>query len=56
LKKNEQNIIIYYFTGISKGKITIKALDTRMDGYLKKSFDLSDFNDILAKLNQKAII
>jgi two-component system phosphate regulon response regulator PhoB/two-component system alkaline phosphatase synthesis response regulator PhoP len=47
-----KNILIYYFTGVSEKEIAIKALETKADGYLKKPFDLSDFNDIFYLLSQ----
>ncbi|UCD00838.1 MAG: response regulator [Promethearchaeota archaeon] len=46
-----KNILIYYFTGVSEAEVSIKTLETRADGYLKKSFDLSNFNDILEHLD-----
>jgi len=47
-----KEILIYYFTGVAEAEVAIKALETRADGYLKKPFDLSDFNDILKHLDQ----
>ncbi|MFX0003172.1 MAG: PleD family two-component system response regulator [Candidatus Hodarchaeota archaeon] len=41
-----KNILIYYFTGISKSDVAVKTLETKADGFLTKPFDLSDFNDI----------
>jgi len=57
LKSTEKfkKILIYYFTGVSEAEVAIKALETRADGYLKKPFDLSDFNDILEHLDQKSV-
>lgn len=57
LKSNEKfkKILIYYFTGVSEAEVAIKTLETRADGYLKKPFDLSDFNDILEQLDQSCI-
>ncbi|UCC20082.1 MAG: response regulator [Promethearchaeota archaeon] len=54
LKSTEKfnGILIYYFTGIDEAEIAIKTLETRADGYLKKPFDLSDFNDIFEHLDQ----
>ncbi|MEE9377179.1 MAG: response regulator [Candidatus Lokiarchaeia archaeon] len=49
--KKFKNILIYYFTGVSESEIGIKALETRADGYLKKPFDIADFDDILQHLD-----
>ncbi len=54
-KDEYRNILVYYFTGVSEAEIAIKSLETRADGYLKKPFDLSDFNDILNHLEQSNI-
>ncbi len=54
--EKERNTLIYYFTGVPEAEIAIKTLETKADGYLKKPFDLSDFNDILAHIDQKATI
>ena len=54
--EKQRNTLIYYFTGIPEAEIAIKTLETKADGYLKKPFDLSDFNDILAQLDKKAIV
>jgi two-component system nitrogen regulation response regulator NtrX len=44
--KKFKKILVYYFTGVAKAEIAVKALETKADGYLKKPFDLSDFNEI----------
>ncbi|MFX1418933.1 MAG: two-component system response regulator [Promethearchaeota archaeon] len=53
LKSTEEfnEVLIYYFTGVAEAEVAIKALETRADGYLKKPFDLSDFNDIFEHLD-----
>ena len=53
-KDEFRKVLVYYFTGVSEAEIAIKALETRADGYLKKPFDLSDFNDILNHLEQSS--
>ncbi len=49
IKTNDKfrEILVYYFTGVPEAIVAIKALETKADGYLKKPFDISDFNDIL---------
>ena len=49
--EKRRNILIYYFTGVPEAEIALKTLETKADGYLKKPFDLSDFDDILEHLN-----
>ena len=53
-KEKFRKVLIYYFTGVSEAEVAIKALETRADGYLKKPFDLSDFNDILEHIEQSS--
>jgi CheY-like chemotaxis protein len=56
LKSTEQfkDILIYYFTGVPEAEVAIKALETRADGYLKKPFDISDFNNILEHIGHSS--
>ncbi len=54
--KKFNNILIYYFTGVPEVEIAIKALETRADGYLKKPFNMSDFDDILQHLGQSSAV
>ena len=49
--KNYKNILVYYFSGVSEAEVAIKTLETKADGFLKKPFDLADFDDILVYLN-----
>ncbi|MHA2007679.1 MAG: response regulator [Promethearchaeota archaeon] len=53
IKSDEKykDILVYYFSGAPESEVAIKALETRADGYLKKPFDLSDFDEILDHLN-----
>ena len=51
-KEKFRNVLIYYFTGLSEAEVAIKALETRADGYLKKPFDLNDFNEIFEHIKQ----
>ncbi len=51
-KKKYRNVLVYYFTGLSEAEIAIKTLETRADGYLKKLFDLNDFNEIFDLIEQ----
>ena len=53
-KEKFSKVLTYYFTGVSETEVAIKALETRADGYLKKPFDLSDFNDILEHIEQSS--
>lgn len=46
------NILIYFFIGVAEAEVAIKALETKADGYLKKPFNLSDFNDIFEHLDK----
>ncbi len=52
MKSDEKykDILIYYFSGVPESEVAIKTLETKADGYLKKPFDLSDFDDILDHL------
>ncbi|MFW9987410.1 MAG: response regulator [Candidatus Odinarchaeota archaeon] len=54
LKKKEQfkNVLVYYFSGLSEAEVAIKTLETRVDGYLTKPFDLNDFNEIFEHIEQ----
>ena len=54
LKSSEKfnKILVYYFTGVAEVEVAVKALETKADGYLKKLFDLSDFNDIFELVKQ----
>ncbi|MFX0020712.1 MAG: PleD family two-component system response regulator [Candidatus Hermodarchaeota archaeon] len=53
--KKFNKILVYYFTGVTETEIAVKALETNADGYLKKPFDLSDFNDIFDQIKQYSI-
>ena len=44
---------MYYFSGVPEAEVAIKTLETKADGFLKKPFDLSDFDDILGQLKPK---
>lgn len=55
-KDKFRKVLIYYFTGVSEAEVAIKTLETRADGYLKKPFDLSDFNDILEHIEQSSAV
>ena len=46
-----KDILVYYFSGVSEAEVAVKTLETKADGYLKKPFDLADFDDILIYLN-----
>lgn len=48
--KKFKDILIYYFTGVPETEVAIKAIETKADGYLKKPFNISDFDDILQQL------
>jgi DNA-binding response OmpR family regulator len=50
--KRFNKMLIYYFTGVTEGEVAVKALETKADGYLKKPFDLSDFNDIFEHIKE----
>jgi CheY-like chemotaxis protein len=50
-EKKYKDILVYYFSGVAEAEVAVKALETRADGYLKKPFDLADFDDILIYLN-----
>lgn len=52
IKSNEKyrNILVYYFSGVPEAEVAIKTLETKADGFLKKPFDLSDFDDLLSQL------
>ncbi|MHA2183189.1 MAG: response regulator, partial [Promethearchaeota archaeon] len=45
--KRYEDILVYYFSGASEAEVAVKTLETKADGYLKKPFDLTDFDDIL---------
>jgi DNA-binding response OmpR family regulator len=53
--KKFNKILVYYFTGVAKAEVAVKALETKADGYLKKPFDLSDFNDIFELVKQHGV-
>ncbi len=55
IKSNEKykDILVYYFSGVPEAEVAIKTLETKADGFLKKPFDLSDFDDILGQLKPK---
>lgn len=40
LKSSEKfnKILVYYFTGVTEAEVVVKALETKADGYLKKTF------------------
>ncbi|MHA2035475.1 MAG: response regulator [Promethearchaeota archaeon] len=52
-KKKYKDILVFYFSGVSEAEVAVKTLETKADGYLKKPFDLADFDDILIYLNTK---
>jgi len=54
LKSTEKfnKVLVYYFTGVTEAEVAVKTLETKADGYLKKPFDLSDFNDIFEHIKQ----
>ena len=54
--KKFNDILIYYFTGVPEAEIAIKALETRADGYLKKPFNMTDFDDILQHMGQSSVV
>jgi DNA-binding response OmpR family regulator len=49
IKSNKiyEDILVYYFSGASEAEVAVKTLETKADGFLKKPFDLADFDDIL---------
>ena len=49
--KKYKEILVYYLTGVSQSEIQINTLLTKADGYIKKPFNISDFNDILDYIN-----
>jgi CheY-like chemotaxis protein len=55
IKSNKQykNILVYYFSGVPEAEVAIKTLETKADGFIKKPFDLSDFDDLLGYLKPK---
>ncbi len=48
--KRYNDILVYYFSGVSEAEVAVKTLETKADGFLKKPFDLADFDDILIYL------
>ncbi|MFW9821758.1 MAG: PleD family two-component system response regulator [Candidatus Thorarchaeota archaeon] len=52
-EKKYNDILVYYFSGVSEAEVAVKTLETQADGYLKKPFDIADFDDILIYLNTK---
>lgn len=48
--KKFKDILIYYFTGVPETEVAIKTIEAKADGYLKKPFNISDFDDILQQL------
>ena len=48
--KKYKDILVYYFSGVSEAEIAVKTLETKADGFLKKPFDIADFDDILVYL------
>ncbi len=55
IKSNKQynDILIYYFSGVPEAEVATKTLETKADGFIKKPFDLSDFDDLLGYLKPK---
>lgn len=53
LKKDSKyrNILVYFFTGEPESEVALKALETGADGYLKKPFSLTDFDEIFEHLD-----
>ena len=49
-KKNYEDILVYYFSGVPESEVAIKTLETKADGFITKPFDLSDFDDLLGDL------
>ena len=47
-----KKILVYFFTGEPESEVALKALQIGADGYLKKPFDLSDFDEIFEHLDQ----
>lgn len=52
IKSNDRykDILVYYFSGVPEAEVAIKTLETKADGFLKKPFDLADFDDLLSHL------
>jgi len=48
--KKYRDILVYYFSGVPEAEVAIKTLETKADGFIKKPFDLSDFDDLLCQL------
>ncbi|KKL93933.1 hypothetical protein LCGC14_1869760, partial [marine sediment metagenome] len=53
VKSNEKykDILVYYFSGVPESEVRIKTIETKADGYLKKPFDVTDFDDLLEYLD-----
>ena len=51
-KEKYKKILIYFFTGEPESEVAIKALETKADGYLKKPFEISEFNEIFDHLDK----
>ncbi len=53
VKSNEKykDILVYYFSGAPESEVMIKTIETKADGYLKKPFDVTDFDDLLEYLD-----
>ena len=39
------------FSGAPESEVMIKTIETKADGYLKKPFDVTDFDDLLEYLD-----
>ncbi|HDZ18409.1 MAG TPA: response regulator [archaeon] len=50
--KNYRNILVYFFTGEPESEVALKALETGADGYLKKPFNIIDFDEIFEHFDQ----
>jgi len=46
-----KDILVYYFSGIPESEVAVKTIETKADGYLKKPFDVTDFDDLLEYLD-----
>ena len=58
LKSTEKfnKVLVYYFTGVTEAEVAVKALETKAEGYLKKPFDLSYFNEIFEHIKKYNLV
>jgi len=54
--KDYKDILVYYFSGVSEAEVAVKTLETKADGFLKKPFDLCDFDEILEYLEPVKVL